>query len=57
MNNFVLNMFTRFKQNTNSFKLYIFNNKNYMSLEANTGEKKEMGVGAQRKIHFVKLSR
>lgn len=51
-------MFTRFKQNTNSFKLYIFNNKNYMSLEANTGErKKEMGVGAQRKIHFVKLSR
>lgn len=51
-------MFTRFKQNTNSFKLYIFNIKNYMSLEANTGErKKEMGVGAQRKIHFVKLSR
>lgn len=40
MNNFVLNMFTSFKQNTNSFKLYIFNNKNYMSLEANTGEKK-----------------
>lgn len=40
MNKFVLNMFTRFKQNTNSFKLYIFNNKNYMSLEANTGKKK-----------------
>lgn len=56
MNNFVLNMFTRFKQNTNSFKLYIFNNKNYISLEANT-KVKEMGVGAQRKIHFVKLSR
>lgn len=37
-------MFTRFKQNTNSFKLYIFNNKNYMSLEANTGEKKKKWV-------------
>lgn len=38
-------MFTRFKQNTNSFKLYIFNNKNYMSLEANTGEKKKRRNG------------
>lgn len=45
-------MFTRFKQNTNSFKLYIFNNKNYMSLEANTKEKRRNGCWGTKEDSF-----